>query len=254
MPLGKGSLGRDEFPVVALGDPSSLRASQRDISTWKWCSTPEDFAVALEKYPGRSAGVVLDDQLVQLAAESIDRYQNTPFVCVIDTDAFQSRNLARFWRRANVDFEPSGIPFRSLLAKLRLMRLKLASLKRDPGDPFNVPPATESLYNPQSHRLDASRIADLYGIPQRQIAKLLRLNPQTLHKTPDSKQAHKALAPYERAARALMRLKNDPEKFRQWLNSPLRDLDDQTPMEVIERGKINAVADMVESALVGEPS
>jgi hypothetical protein len=47
---------------------------------------------------------------------------------------------------------------------------------------------------------------------------------------------------------------DNPDKFRRWLNKPNPDLSDFTPLQVIEKGKADAVADMVSSALPGRPA
>jgi Protein of unknown function (DUF2384) len=41
---------------------------------------------------------------------------------------------------------------------------------------------------------------------------------------------------------------------RRWLNTPNPELSDFTPLQVIEKGKADAVADMVSSALLGQPA
>ena len=62
------------------------------------------------------------------------------------------------------------------------------------------------------------------------------------------------LLPFERIARGLAELDDDQDKFRRWLNTPNPELSDFTPLQVIEKGKADAVADMVSSALLGQPA
>ena len=47
---------------------------------------------------------------------------------------------------------------------------------------------------------------------------------------------------------------DNPDKCSRWLNTPNPDLSDFTPLQVIEKGKADAVADMVSSALLGRPA
>jgi len=46
---------------------------------------------------------------------------------------------------------------------------------------------------------------------------------------------------------------DDEDTFRRWLNSPNPELSDATPLQLIEKGKVDVVADMVSSALLGQP-
>jgi hypothetical protein len=60
--------------------------------------------------------------------------------------------------------------------------------------------------------------------------------------------------PFERIARGLAELNDNQDTFRRWLNTPNPELSDFTPLQVIEKGKADAVADMVSSALLGQPA
>jgi Protein of unknown function (DUF2384) len=48
--------------------------------------------------------------------------------------------------------------------------------------------------------------------------------------------------------------KVDKKAFRQWLNTPNPELSGFTPIQVIEKGQVEAVGDMVSAALLGQPS
>jgi hypothetical protein len=65
---------------------------------------------------------------------------------------------------------------------------------------------------------------------------------------------HEKLLPFERIARGLAELDDDQDTFRRWLNTANPELSDFTPLQVIEKGKADAVADMVSSALLGQPA
>jgi hypothetical protein len=114
--------------------------------------------------------------------------------------------------------------------------------------------ATRLLFNPKSQRLDLKRVARLFGLTARRLAGIIDVPPSTADKTPDSKMIHEKLLPFERIARSLAELDDDQDKFRRWLNTPNPELSDFTPLQVIERGKADAVADMVSSALLGQPA
>ena len=114
--------------------------------------------------------------------------------------------------------------------------------------------ATKLLFNPKSQRLDLKRVARLFGLTARRLAGIIGVPPSTADKTPDSKAIHEKLLPFERIARGLAELDDDQDTFRRWLNTPNSELSDFTPLQVIEKGKADAVADMVSSALLGQPT
>ena len=113
--------------------------------------------------------------------------------------------------------------------------------------------STKILFNPKSQRLDFTKVAKLFGIPARRLAAIIGVLPTTANKTPDSRAIHEKLLPFERIARGLSEMDNDEDRFRRWLNTPNSELSDATPLQVIEKEKVDAVADMVSSALLGQP-
>ena len=114
--------------------------------------------------------------------------------------------------------------------------------------------ATWLLFNPKSQRLDLKRVAKLFGLTVRRLAGIVGVPPSTADKTPDSKVIHEKLLRFEQIARGLAELDGDQDKFRRWLNTPNPELSDFTPLQVIEKGKADAVADMVSAALLGQPA
>jgi hypothetical protein len=126
--------------------------------------------------------------------------------------------------------------------------------ERDP-DPLaearEVIAVTESLLSDKG-RLSVKAVANALGIPSARLATLLGSNKQAVHKTPDSPALQTPLRPYERIARLRAVL---PEKgFLAWMQRPNMHLDDQSPLQIIESGRANVVADLVESMLTGTPS
>jgi hypothetical protein len=114
--------------------------------------------------------------------------------------------------------------------------------------------STRLLFNPKSQRLDLKRVAKLFGLTGRRLAGIMGVPASTADKTPDSKVIHEKLLPFERIARGLAELDDDQDIFRRWLNTPNPELNDFTPLQVIEKGKADVVADMVSSALLGQPA
>jgi hypothetical protein len=102
--------------------------------------------------------------------------------------------------------------------------------------------------------LDLKRVAKLFGLTARRLTGMIGIPPSTADKTPDSRVIHEKLLPFERIARALAALDDDENAFRRWLNTANPELSDCTPLQVIEKGEADTVADMVSSALLGQPA
>lgn len=85
------------------------------------------------------------------------------------------------------------------------------------------------------------------------MAKWLKIDPQTLIKTPDSKRLQAKLRVYERIGRALTLVENE-EKFRWWLNTPNADLDKKTPLSFLKNDHAGVIIGLVEDVLLGQPS
>src|SRR5205823_6469746 len=109
------------------------------------------------------------------------------------------------------------------------------------------------LHDPDSGRLDARRISDLFGIPLRRIAALLDQKAQTVSKTPDSRSLQAGLTLFERITSALMSLVGSEEGLRIWMNAGNPQLDGKTPMDLVLAGQGEIVADLLESMLAGQP-
>ncbi|MDQ2681504.1 MAG: hypothetical protein M3Y21_10890, partial [Candidatus Eremiobacteraeota bacterium] len=51
----------------------------------------------------------------------------------------------------------------------------------------------QRVHNPTTHRLDAGSVAELYGLKLAPLARMLRLNAESLQRRPDSPVAQEAL-------------------------------------------------------------
>jgi hypothetical protein len=113
--------------------------------------------------------------------------------------------------------------------------------------------------NEESGRLDAVKVAEFFGLTPTELARIVDVKRQTLFKTPDSLNLQKKLYPFEEITRGLLMVDDDPTLFRQWLNTPSRELpkiegQHMTPMEMIRKGHPSVVAGLVDAALTGHPS
>ena len=110
------------------------------------------------------------------------------------------------------------------------------------------------LHNPETGRLDASRIASYLGTPLSSFAKFSQVSVAGLHKSPASASMQPHLAPIARSLAILTHLLTTKESVLAWMNSPHPDLGSETPIHLILEGKAQVVADLLESALAGQPS
>jgi hypothetical protein len=112
---------------------------------------------------------------------------------------------------------------------------------------------TAKLFNEHSGRLDVRSIAELYNLSISELARLIKVEVKTAHKTPDSTALHEGLVPFEEVARTLGLMRGSVPDFRRWLNASNAELDYQTPLQMIRAGNIRELAGMVRAALLGQP-
>lgn len=126
------------------------------------------------------------------------------------------------------------------------------SISDDPiGEARQVIEATRGLRS-ASGRLSADLVAKAFGLKQARLARILGRHRATVAKTPDAASLQAKLRPFERIAR--LRAVFSPESFLAWLNRANPHLDDLSPLEAIEAGHLEAVADFTENMLTGAPT
>jgi hypothetical protein len=139
--------------------------------------------------------------------------------------------------------------FKEALVKYYLLE---SERKRDPlASAKNVVKVVRPLLA-DSGRLSAKAIAAEFGISVAQLAKQFEQSRQSLSKTPDAPGIQKRLRPYERIFR--LRTTLTQSDFLAWLALPNRELDKLSPMELINSGRAEIVADLVEDMLLGAPA
>lgn len=154
-------------------------------------------------------------------------------------------------RDARVDFvvvthpEDDHVLDTTALAEVavRVRRLEQWMVERDSG-----------LHDPRSGRLHAGRIAEFVGVSLSTFAAALGRNYTTLHKTPDAAGVQEVLGPWARAIELLGKLEPSDQAAREWLNTPHRELDERTPLQVMLHGQADVVRDMLEAAYLGLPT
>ncbi|MBX9877422.1 MAG: response regulator [Candidatus Obscuribacterales bacterium] len=148
-----------------------------------------------------------------------------------------------------IDFVRTPIDANELLWRIfKLMR----DFDSQPVNKILVPMIQE-LRNDTSGRLDAELISKTFGITMADIARCIGKTPQAIHKTPDSQSIQSGLFHFERIASGITRATGSVKSLRSWLNTPNPHFDKTCPVEFLQKGKLELLADIVEDALLGQP-
>ena len=108
--------------------------------------------------------------------------------------------------------------------------------------------ADPALFNPQSGRLDASRIASEIQLPVSTIAEAIGKKAPSVRKHPDASSLQPELRRVYRIWVALVDLYAGNKKHaRIFLNAPNRNLELQAPIEFIETGNLKPLEALVET-------
>jgi Protein of unknown function (DUF2384) len=110
-----------------------------------------------------------------------------------------------------------------------------------------------SLRHPGSGRIHAGRVATYLGVPLRRLADAMQAGYAGLHKTPDAPRVQEWLRPVVRALELADAAFGSDERVRMWLNHPLHELEDESPLAVILAGEAGAVETLLENARSGIP-
>lgn len=169
-------------------------------------------------------------------------------------------NRVRFLVNEDSEFESDQFlsNFRELFSSLLT-----EALEDDPQKDERIHPpylrVSKSVRDEVSGRLDAVKVAEFFGLTPTELARIVDVKRQTLFKTPDSINIQKKLYPFEEIIRGMLMADDDSTLFRQWLNTPSRELPvveggHMTPMEMIREGHPEVVAGLVDAAMSGQPS
>ena len=177
---------------------------------------------------------------------------SVPLFLIVEDAVTDAQGFAQLVADPRVDFASSKTRPTELAQRLRvLLRAHETPVReRLPGQNN----ATKNLYDTESYRLNAKKVADVFGLNLRQLSVLLEALPQAVHKTPDSERLQGKLRLFERIAKGLSLVDKDENSFRRWLNAPNPELEQKTPLEIIREGRGEVVANLVEDALLGQPS
>ena len=112
--------------------------------------------------------------------------------------------------------------------------------------------ATKDLRTPGGN-LSAAAVAKLFGVSLSRLAKWLGRTRQAVSKAPDAASLQGELSHFERIARLRAVLGNSND-FRKWLRMANQQLDGRTPLQMLDEGRWQVVADLVDDMLTGSPT
>jgi DNA-binding NarL/FixJ family response regulator len=147
-------------------------------------------------------------------------------------------------------------PVHGLELKHRIARLLSQTHKTAASAPIgkSLTSAVWELRNPNSGKLDASMIAEAYGLSEADIARGIKRRPQTINATPDADSLQKLLHPYERLAAAIKYTAGELQPaLKIWLQSPNPTTPNTSPIELVKQGHINELADLWDDVMLGQP-
>ena len=115
--------------------------------------------------------------------------------------------------------------------------------------------ADPALFNPQTGRLDAARIAHEIQVPVATIADAIGKKPPSVRKHPDAPSLQPELRRIYRIWVALVDLyAGDKKHARIFLNAPNKHLSNQAPVELIENGDLKPLEALVEAISERQPA
>jgi uncharacterized protein (DUF2384 family) len=117
-----------------------------------------------------------------------------------------------------------------------------------------VPAMEPTLFNPDTGRLDAARIAHEFNVPVAFIAEAIGRKAPGVRKSPDASSLQGELRRLYRIWVALLELfAGDKTNARIFLNAPNRNLENHAPMEFIQNGDLAPLESFVDAMNVRQP-
>ena len=119
--------------------------------------------------------------------------------------------------------------------------------------PLAFASADPALFNPKSGRLDASRIASEIQLPVSTIAVAIGKKAPSVRKHPDANSLQPELRRLYRVWAAIVELyAGNKKSARIFLNAPNKHLENQAPVEFIEKGNLTPLERLVEAMCARE--
>jgi Protein of unknown function (DUF2384) len=115
--------------------------------------------------------------------------------------------------------------------------------------------ADPALFNPQSGRLDAARIASEIQLPVSTIAGAIGKKAPSVRKHPDASSLQPVLRRVYRIWVSIVELyAGNKKRARIFLNAPNKHLENQAPVEFIESGDLKPLEALVDAMTTRKPA
>ena len=111
----------------------------------------------------------------------------------------------------------------------------------------------EAFHDPETGRLDATRVAGAYRISLNALARGLKITQSALSKRPTAAVAQAGLRELEFIWATLLDLLHTDERVRGWLNAKRVDLGGRAPIDLLTVGSAESLAHYIRSVVAGEP-
>jgi len=119
---------------------------------------------------------------------------------------------------------------------------------------INIPLLPE-LFNPQTHRLDAGRMANALGIPVGSVAAAIGRKAEGVRKRPDAESLQTELGRLYRIWESMVELyAGNQTNARIFLNAPNRHLENKTPLALIKSGEFAALESLLAAMDLRQPA
>ncbi len=112
----------------------------------------------------------------------------------------------------------------------------------------------EGAHDPESGRLDAKKIAELFGVPLTTVAHAVGVTPSALSKRRTARSAQDGLRELTFVWRTLMNAFGAKARAKAWLHAARPDLEGKSPLALLTSGTARDLGNYVRRALAGEPA
>lgn len=126
-------------------------------------------------------------------------------------------------------------------------------MNRATKDRLSVLSAVNTDLRSASGRLDAKKVADVFGISYPDYAKIIGVDPRAMLKSSASMNLQPKLTDFDRIARLRALGKVTPVFFREWLSTEIESLRGKSPIRWIRKGHAEKVANLVDNLVTGQP-
>lgn len=141
-----------------------------------------------------------------------------------------------------------------LSATTRAMRIAPESQRADNVKIDPMAHVARELFDPETRRLDAKRVAEALDLPFAQIARSLGVSPTQIQREPDGRSLQAELAKIAFCYSTLKSILGTRDQVLLWMNAPHPDLGGRQPMSLLPERKTDMIVTLLQNALAGQMS